>query len=655
MVRRTLNRGGYRVGNRTINKRRKNSKNMRGGGDEQDRRSDRSAADVIALMKAKKAQEAQPAQAEAQAEPAQAQAQLFEAIKKNDLEIVRQLVDSHPTLLKEATINGSKAVGYAVQKIVLGNLDASTTLGNVDASTTLDMVNLLCELGADVNDRANDEVDTPLHVAVIESELTEVLVELLLYYKANPYLKNIDDLTALEVSKNPKVRGMIQAAMSAVSPPQPAAGAVGDSTAVEFVNGETIEFARPYQMAKQMQEDMVNYIGRGYDFKKYWERNYPNTPGGQNLLDMLGFGTVDMGQEDKAGLTSRVSENIKDMWKLLEDKNSPIKFARDEHHLETDGNYLPIAVHRLKMNADEEPSQGQIEALMGQMEAISIEDEGKEQDLEKIQAVKRNHNMILKNSMREALEGNLNFNQWLHKYNLDDWERRQEPGWEVNDPYIPLWGQVLQERKDRGELARDEFRVVFNGKPSKWGLVLDAFGFDDRPTIHGNIPTKYLKVSKVQQNTQAHEQNSRRRLVGLVVKSVNGEEMVGGTAAELVQIINEASTDNTTIVFGSDPTDDPLLFAAPNFTVNFVGETMGIDIQSKDKDGNDCEGDEPAAYLEVLEVKENGEAASHNVNVGQVIRAINYSEFREGTTINDVKPVLGNRPVAVTFGPKPDI
>ena len=650
MVRRTLNRGGYRVGNRTINKRRKNSKNMRGGGDEQDQSDDvPTAAEIVVAMKKKK-QELAAAQAEA------AQDALFKAIRLDDREQVRVLVAKNPGLLDEANNGGMKAVGYAVQKIVLGDL--GDDLRSDATATTVDMVELLCELGANVNDRGNDRVDTPLHMAVMYSDLTdqaqEELVALLLRLGADPHLTNIDGETALRVSINQKVKDMLHAAMSPVSPPQPAAGAVGDSTAIEFVNGKTIEFTRPYQMAKQMQEDMVNYIGRGYDFKIYWETHYPNNPDGPNLLNTLGFYDAgDMSQEKNDELTSRVEKHILEMWKYLENKNSPIKFARDEHELEANSNYLPITLDRLKMNAAEGTgtSQGQIEALMEQMEVILTEEEGEEQDLEQIQVVKRKHNRMLKNSMREALGRALDFQGWLYRYNRDDWDRRQEKGWQVDDPYIPLWEQVVKEREEREELARDELSVVFNGKPSKWGLVLDAFDFDDRPTIHENIPTKYLKVSGVQMNTQAYEQNSYQELVGLVIKSVNGEKIVGRTGADLVRFINEASTDHTTIVFVRDPAPA----GHTNFSVNFVDGNMGIHIQAKDRDGENCGKDDPAAYLEVLNVDEAGVAYHYKVRAGQVIRAINGSEFKVGTTLTQALPMLRGRPVDVIFGPRPDI
>jgi hypothetical protein len=657
MVRRTLNRGGYRVGNRTINKRRKNSKNsknMRGGGDEQDQSDDGlTAAEIVVEMKKRK-QELAAAQAEsAQAEPAQDA--LFKAIRLDDGDQVRDLVAKNPGLLDVANNGGMKAVGYAVQKIVLGDL--GDDLRSDATTTTVDMVKLLCELGANVNDRGNDQVDTPLHMAVMYSDLTdqaqEELVALLLRLGADPHLTNIDDETALEVSINQKVKDMLHAAMSPVSPPQPAAGAVGDSTD-EFVNGKTIEFTRPYQMAKQMQEDMVNYIGRGYDFKIYWETHYPNNPDGPNLLDTLGFYDAgDMSQEKNDELTSRVEEHIVKMWKYLENKNSPIKFARDEHELEANSNYLPITLDRLKMNAAEGTgtSQDQIEALMGQMEVILTEEEGEEQDLEQIQVVKRKHNRMVKNSMREALGRALDFQGWLSEYNRDDWDRRKEPGWLVDDPYIPLWEQVVKEREEREEseeLARDELSVVFNGKPSKWGLVLGAFDFDDRPTIHENIPTKYLKVSGVKMNTQAYEHNSYQELVGLVIKSVNGEKIVGRTGADLVRFINEASntvaSDLTTIVF-----------VRANFSVNFVDGNMGIHIQAKYRDGENCGKDDPAAYLEVLDVDEAGAAYHYKVRAGQVIKAINGSEFKVGTTLTQALPMLRGRPVDVIFGPRPDI
>ena len=65
------------------------------------------------------------------------------------------------------------------------------------------MVATLCELGADVNDRGNNEVDTPLHVAATYPSMNmERLVELLLQRGADPRLTNIDGNTAAQECTN---------------------------------------------------------------------------------------------------------------------------------------------------------------------------------------------------------------------------------------------------------------------------------------------------------------------------------------------------------------------------------------------------------------------------------------------------------------------
>ena len=93
---------------------------------------------------------------------------LFKAIKNNEHERIRELVATYPSILQEAASNGgtTKAVGYAVQKIVFG-----------DGSTSVDMIGTLCDLGAGVNDRGSDTSDTALLTAVMPSPHTERLVE----------------------------------------------------------------------------------------------------------------------------------------------------------------------------------------------------------------------------------------------------------------------------------------------------------------------------------------------------------------------------------------------------------------------------------------------------------------------------------------------
>lgn len=103
------------------------------------------------------------------------------------------------------------AVGYAVQKIVFGDR----------AATTVEMVELLCELGADVNGRGSDMADTPLLTAVMQSPFTERLVEILLARGADPRSTNIDGNTALQESTNPNVHGEATPQHKRTAPSQP--------------------------------------------------------------------------------------------------------------------------------------------------------------------------------------------------------------------------------------------------------------------------------------------------------------------------------------------------------------------------------------------------------------------------------------------------
>jgi hypothetical protein len=132
---------------------------------------------------------------------------LFKAIKNNEHERIRELVATYPSILQEAASSGTtKAVGYAVQKIVFG-----------DGITSVDMIGTLCELGAGVNDRGSDTSDTALLTAVMPSPHTERLVEVLLQRGADPHLTNFDGNTAVQECVNEQARGMLEAA--AAQPP----------------------------------------------------------------------------------------------------------------------------------------------------------------------------------------------------------------------------------------------------------------------------------------------------------------------------------------------------------------------------------------------------------------------------------------------------
>ena len=67
------------------------------------------------------------------------------------------------------------------------------------------MIETLCALGADVNDRGCDTADTPLHTAAclgLPSQHMTPLVRLLLQRGADPRLRNIDGQTAAQECKN---------------------------------------------------------------------------------------------------------------------------------------------------------------------------------------------------------------------------------------------------------------------------------------------------------------------------------------------------------------------------------------------------------------------------------------------------------------------
>ena len=67
----------------------------------------------------------------------------------------------------------------------------------------VEMVETLCALGADVNDRGCDTADTPLLTAAcLSSPHMAPLVRLLLQRGADPRLTNIDGKTAVQECKN---------------------------------------------------------------------------------------------------------------------------------------------------------------------------------------------------------------------------------------------------------------------------------------------------------------------------------------------------------------------------------------------------------------------------------------------------------------------
>jgi hypothetical protein len=104
---------------------------------------------------------------------------LFRAIKANNFEVVKEIAGSAPGILRQATKGaaGTRPVQAAVEAIVFQT-----------GATSVDMIELLCDLGADANDRLSPTTDSALHTAVMPCPSTEELVRCLVERGADPDL-----------------------------------------------------------------------------------------------------------------------------------------------------------------------------------------------------------------------------------------------------------------------------------------------------------------------------------------------------------------------------------------------------------------------------------------------------------------------------------